>query len=82
MKTSYFNRQRPAGLGSSTPQPLGEASPCPDLICCPRRGGVFLQSVSSLTLSASLAQSLNMSIEQQPEHHQQMEVVLCGDSGR
>lgn len=80
MKTSYFNKQRPAGLGSSSPQPLGEASFHPDLVCCPAgRGGVFLQSVSSrLTLPAFLAQGLNMSTE----HHQQMEVVLCGDSGR
>lgn len=84
MKTSYFNRQRPAGLGSSSPQLLGEASPRPDLICCPAgRGGVFLQIVSSrLTLPAFLAQGLNMSFEHQSEHHQQMEVVLCGDNGR
>ena len=84
MKTSYFNRQRPAGLGSGSPQLLGEARPRPDLICCPAgRGGVFPQSVSNrLTPAAFLAQSLNMSLGDQPERRSQREVVLRGDSGR
>lgn len=41
-----FQQARPVGLGSSTPQPLGEASPCQISSAAPLRGGVFLQSVS------------------------------------
>ena len=83
MKT-YFNRKRPAGLGSGSPQLSGEARPRPDLICCPAgRGGVFPQSASNrLTPAAFLAQSLNMSLGDQPERRSQREVVLLGDSGR